>query len=59
MCRQCHKNTFPTASYSEGDDLSLTNDNRIVQHLSYVPTRWSDDLSAATTRLAGERSTEK
>ena len=59
MCRQCHKNAFPTASYSEGDDLSLTDDNRIVQHLSYVPTRWSDDLSAATTRLAGERSTEK
>ena len=59
MCRQCHKNAFPTALINVRGLYPFTDDNRIVQHLSYVPTRWSDDLSAATTRLAGERSTEK
>ena len=53
------KNTFPTASLNVRGLYPFTNDNRIVQHLSYVPCRWSDDLSAAMTRLSGERSTEK
>ena len=50
---------FPLPRIVRGIIAPPTIDNRIVQHLSYVPTRWSDDLSAAMTRLAGERSTEK